>query len=183
MNRVFSGVFMLLAVSGCDRAKEAVENKAQEEIAAKVAEKVGGGAVKVGELCPNWPKNVPLYDGAKIIACTEFAAPDGGTSQTQIAEALAKREGKPVGPPPDVSKMLTVGTEVKATPEQILAFYKKSLPKYETATTNQGGGDMTAFANKSDAADKVSSVLLMPMGKGTDPGVTTSTITVFLKKD
>ncbi|MGH7282600.1 MAG: hypothetical protein ACRELY_13825 [Polyangiaceae bacterium] len=188
MSRKFLGLFFLLAASfGCSRAEEAVKGKAQQAIDNKVEEQIAahaakltGGTVTAGALCPSWPKNVPVYPGATIIGCDEVDVPDGGTSD--ISAVLAAREGKAPGTTtPEVAAMLSLGLETTASSDDIVAFYKKSLPQYQSATQQSGGMSATALANKTNAADPVSTVLLMPTEKTSD-GKTTSTIVVMLKK-
>ncbi|MEO8798317.1 MAG: hypothetical protein ABI551_10560 [Polyangiaceae bacterium] len=173
---------VLLSLASCSKAEEA----AKEAVVMKLAEKATGGAVKAGELCPNWPKNVPVYPGAKIVACVAFNGPDGGATGSPEMEALiAKREGKPVGDPsPPTTAILNLGLETSASGDDVIAFYKKSLPagwQYMSTAGQVGVEAGAAWANKT-GPDPVYTVMIRQPTKNADGTTSISLMVITVKR-
>ena len=173
---------VLLTLASCSKAEEA----AKGAMVAKLAEKATGATVKSGELCPNWPKNVPVYPGSKIVACVAFNAPDGGVTESPEMQALiAQREGKPVADPgPPVTAIMTLGQDVTASTDDVVAFYKQHLTSYKFATTaGQPGMEAAqAWKNEKDLSDPVSNVLMRAPTKNADGTTSVSIMVTTVKR-
>lgn len=181
MRTLLVAVPLLLSVASCSRAEEA----AKEAIVLKLTEKATGSDIKAGALCPNWPKNVPVYPGAKIVACVAFNGPDGGVmSSPELQKLIEEREGKKVDPGPPTTAIMNLGLETSASGDDVVAFYKKSLPAgwQYTSTAGQAGiEDANAWANKT-GSDPVYAVLIRQPTKSADGTTSVNVIVLTVKR-
>ncbi|HEX7663837.1 MAG TPA: hypothetical protein VF407_04980, partial [Polyangiaceae bacterium] len=162
MRSLLLAIPVLLSLAACSKAEEA----AKEAAAAKLAEKVTGGAVKAGELCPDWPKNVPVYPGAKIVACITMNAPDGGAGMPDEMHALLeKREGHKIEQGPPTKGVLTLGLETSASADDVVAYYKKNMPAdwpYMSTAGQAGMENANAWSNKAGTGPVYSVLMRQP---------------------
>ncbi len=172
---------VLLSLASCSKAEEAVK----EAMVIKLAEKATGGAIKAGELCPNWPKNVPVYPGAKIVACVAFNGPDGGaTGSPEMHKLIEERSGKKFEPGPPTTAILNLGLETSASGDDVIAFYKKSLPaewQYMSTAGQPGVEAGAAWANKT-GPDPVYTVMIRQPTKNADGTTSISLMVMTVKR-
>jgi hypothetical protein len=181
MRTLLFAVPILFALTSCSKAEEA----AKEAVAIKLAEKATGGTIKSGELCPNWPKNVPVYPGAKIVACVAFNGPDGGaTAPPEMQAIIEKREGKKLEPTPPTTAIMNLGLETSASGDDVVAFYKKSLPsewQYVSTAGQAGVEAANAWTNKT-GPDPVYTLLMRQPTKSADGTTSLSLMVLTVKR-